>query len=666
MEKIEFKCEICGRVFKKWSSITRHIVLSKDHPSLEEYNEKYPVSDEVMKEYHKEYKKAKKEEDDKLLDDDKKTYVVRSDTPLVHVADMGLSNAHSLIAINSEEYCSEFIKLLPITFSRTNIHLCIMGPNASKLKDIIPDGLTTLLLVDSVAFNYSLAINLLLKPIYEKFPLAKISICDGWTIFSSIQVFKYEMSSVNWENEFVTINTVFDYKEDPINLGMDSSRLLSSILNRLRNMRDFNYHIPIVVCRAKYLLDIESGLEEDLFTEFSRFHLRNQLITAGLIEKVSTENKGLVIRPRTSNIKSEQVDKNLIESIKPRMNNYIFIPSNHGIECGDLNRVKQIVIDKNIPIWRHNKYKEPLTKIYKIGKTKEKEKIDKEPVVEVALTNISENLNNKDKVLLMIAPTIRDAMGATPLIRKLYEKFGPVDILTKDKTNPINSIIKNYMVRKIYDINDLKNKFLSLQQYGPNIIRTIDCKIGKLEKKVEILSPVNIYDNIVATNYSIMDPYIKELPNPYCNFEPFKAYPNMFLVVNSANTDFNIDTRLWSCLDTIGSRIGNHRDVHVCFMSLIGENKLFLTDKFKIRKNFHVFDNVTPVKASGMINSCKLFLTMSDSQTQWLSWALNTPTILLDIDSEVPERNNETRVFIEKRTSLIDFDSIIEHIWSIL
>lgn len=665
MDQIEFKCEICGRKFKKWMGFVKHIQLSKNHPSLEEYKEKYPVSEDVLKEYHKEYKNAKKEEDDKLLDDDKKTYLVRSDTPLIHVADMGLSNAHSLIAINSEEYNLDFIKLIPVIFSRTNIHLCIMGPDASKLKDQLPDGLTTSLLIDAAAFNYSLAINLLLKPIYEKFPLAKIIVCDGWTIFSSIQILRFEMSSVNWEDEFVTINTVFDYKEDPINLNMDSSRLLSSVLNRLRNMRDFNYHIPIIICRAKYLLDIESGLEEDLFTEFSRYHLRNQLITAGLVERICEDNKGLVIKKRISNNKAEQVDKNLIESIKPRMNNYIFIPSNYGIECGNLERIKQIVIEKNIPKWKHAKYKEPLTKIYKV-KQKKEEKVEEIVIPEIELTDVSESLSKDHKVLLMVDPTIRDIVSATPLIRKLYEKFGAIDILTRDKTNPINSIIKNYMIRKIYDIHDIENKFFSLQQYGPNIIRTVDCKINKLNKKVDVLSPINIYDNIVTTNYSIMDPYIKDIPNPYCNFESFKSYKNMFVVAISINQDYNIDSKLWKCLDTIGSRVGNHKDVNVCFISLLGERKLFLTEKFRIRKNFHVFDNLTPVKASGLINSCNLFLTTSDSQTSWLAWALNKPTILLNLGSEVPERNNETRIYIEKRTSPLDFDNIIDTIWGIL
>jgi len=670
MAKIKFKCRICGKSFEKLSSMSRHVIMSKDHPSIAEYYEKYPESDDKLKKYHKEYKKAKKEKDDKLLGDDKKTFVVRGDTPLVHVADMGLSNTHSLVAINSKECNLDFLRLLPTIFSRTNIHLCIMGAKSSNFQDKIPEGLTTSLLIDSVAFNYSLAINILLKPIYEKFPMAKISICDGWTIFSSIQVIKKEMNNLDWDNEFIRIDTVFDIADDPINLKMDSMRLSSSVLNRLRNMKDLNYHIPIIICRAKYLVDLESGLEEDLFTEFSRSHLRNQLVTAGLTEKVCTENKGLFIRPRTSNNQAEDIDINLIKKIAPRMNNFIFIPSNYEIDFGNINRIKHLVIEKRVPKWDYVKYKKPLTKIYDLDKSKQETFTDQDENVkstpltsEVVLTDFSKLLSKKHKVLLMVNSKIRDLLTTTPLIRGLYEKFGVVDILTKDKLDPINTIIQNYMVKKIYDLQDVKNKFFSLKQYGPNVIRTIGCKINELNKKVKILEPVNVYDDIIETNYSMVDPYVKDMPKPYCNFETSKAQQNMLVVAISIDKSFDIDAKIWRCLETIGSRIGNNKGVNVCLLSLAGERKLFLTDKFKIRKNFHIFDNITPFKASGIIKNSSLFLTTSDTQTAWLSWGLDAPTIMLDINSEIPVRENESRFFIESRSSKVDIDAVVNQIW---
>lgn len=664
MDKFVFKCEICGKKYDKLAALSSHIGNSKDHPNSVEYYEMYPIPEETLAKYHQQYKKEKADKEKKGLNKSKTgkgSYVVRPDTPLVHVADMGLANTHSLVAINSKECNLDFLRLLTTIFSRTNIHLCIMGPNASKFQDKIPEGLTTSLLIDSVVFNYSLAINILLKPIYEKFPMAKISICDGWTIFSSIQIIKKEMKNVDWDNEFVRLDTVFDIAEDPINLKMDPMRLSSSVLNRLRNMKNPKYHIPIIICRAKYLVDLESGLEEDLFTEFSRSHLRNQLITAGFVEKVCNENKGLFIRRRTPNNKVEQRDANLIKKIAPKMNSYVFIPSNYGIEYGDMSRIKQMVVKDNMPKWDYIKYKKSLTKIYGIGKKTIQQ--ENNLTSEIILTDFSNFLSTKHKVLLLINSDIRSIIGATPLIRGLYKKFGEIDILMKNKLDSPSAIIQNYMVKKIYDLQDLENKFFSLKRYGPNIIKTVNCNINNLNKKVKILEPTNIYNNFVETNYSIIDPYIKDLPKPFCNFERSKAQRNMFVVNISVNVNFNRDTKIWNCLETIGSRIGNNKDIHVYLISLSGERKLFLTEKFKIRKNFHVINNLTPFKASGIINNSNLFLTTSDSQTSWLAWGLDAPTILLNIDSDVPDRDNEIRFFIDRKSSIIDTDPMVNQVW---
>lgn len=658
MSEVEFKCEVCGKTFKKFSGLNRHIGMTKGHPSVVEYYEIYTIPEDKMEE-------AKIEDSKLLLDDSKKTYVVRNDKQFIQVADMGLANTHSLVAINSEECNEDFIRLLMTIFTRTNVHLCIMGPTASSFREKIPDGLSTSLLIDATAFNYSLAINTLLKPIYEKFPMGKIVICDGWSIFSSIQIVKKEMADIDWDNEFVSVNTVFDYDEDPININMDPSRLSSSVLNRLRNMSSFNFYIPIIICRAKYLLDIEFGLEEEFFTEFSREHLRNQLITAGLRERVCEDNKGLCIRHRRSNTKIEQAEINLIRKISQKMDNYIFIPSNSEIDCGDLNRIKQITIDKGIPKWDHEKYKQPLSKTYNIKSKDEKTTKNECLAPNITITNLSDNMNNKNKVLLMVDSSIRNLVCTTPLIRGLYEKFGVIDVLTKDKLDISNSIIQNYMVRKIYDVQDIRNKFFSFNSYKSNVIKSVGCKI-KNPECIDVIEPLNTYGNQIETNYSIVDPYISNLPKPYCNFDVFKTKPSTFVVAISIDKSYNVDASIWNCLDTIGSRIGNNKDVSVYFISLSGERKLFLTDKYRIRRNFRIFDNITPIKACSIINSCSLFLTTSDTQLSWLSWGLDAPTIMLNIDTDIPKRNNEERFNIEDRKSTIKFESVINHVWRVL
>jgi len=670
MPKFVFKCEICGRKFEKLASFSGHVTQSKDHPPFKEYFEKYPIPEDKLKKYHQYYKKQKVKKESEQLDHSKtgkSTFTVRSDTPLKHVADRGLSNFHALIGINSREYNKDFLRLLPTIFSRANIHICIMGPDANKVNEFLDhDEIASTYIVESVGYNYSLAINILLMQVSSKFPSATVAICDGWTIFSSVQIMHKELEGVNIDDEFIRVETVFDYEEDPINLKMDPGRLLSSTLNRLRNMKKFEYHIPIILCKIKNIVDLESGMEEDLFSEFSRSHLRNQLITAGLKERI-VDNKGLFLRSRRAQNISEHYDLNLIRKIGPRMDNYIFIPSNHGIEWGDSSRASKMVIDKDLVKWTYIKYKPSIIKLYGVDtSTKDdivKKSTDKAKLTkEITLTDFSKLIDKKRKILLLVNSKIRDLLGATPLIRGLYEKYGAIDILTRDKLDTSNHLIQNYMVRKIYDLQDIKNRFLPLKNYGPNVIRTVGCSITELNSRVKMLEPVNVYDNLVETNYSIADPYIREIPKPYCSFDVGPKSPNMLGIAISADKSYDIDTRVWSHLETIGSRIGNNSSIHVYFIVLSGERKLFKTDKFKIRKNIHIVENLTPFKASGIIRNCNLFITTSDTDLSWLAWGLDKTTIFLDLGSEIPFNDNFINVPLN-RDNIIPVEDIVSHVW---
>jgi hypothetical protein len=664
MPEFKFKCKICGKSFGRLAQLSGHVTRSKDHPSLAEYYEKYPISEKKLSTYHEEYKKEKIENEDRTYDVSNTGKIMwkRKDKTLKQVADMGMSNVHTLLGINSEECTEDFIKLLPVIFTRTNIHICIMGKNASRLNSILPEGLTTAMVIDANSYNYSLAINILLKQISNKFKEATVVIGDGWTMFSCLQLIQYEFGDFDWENNFITVNTIFDIIDDPLNLNMNPIRLMQSTLNRLKAVKEGDPYIPIIISKIKFLVDLESGLEEDLFSEFSRVHLINQLQTAGLTEKVSQKNKGLCIRNRRYPNANDNYDNSILKKIGPRIRHYIFIPSNLEIDWGKSDRVCNMVVKDNLSKWKYDKYRPSLSKIYETEKDNSKE-ITKETLIsDVILTDSNKIIESRKRILLLVDSNIRNLISATPLIRGLYEKYGELDILTKEKLDPENNIIQNYMIRKIYDLKDIDNKFISLKSYGSNIIRTVGCTIG-LDKSIKVIDPINVYNNIVEMNYSIVDPYIKSIPRPFCNFKATKGIPNSLAIAMSVNTPFTTDIKIWNCLNIISSRIGNNKSINVNLLILSNEKSLLVDNEcYKLRKNLNIMNNLTPLKAASIISSCNLFITTSDTNLSWIGYGLNVQTILLDIDTELPKSDLIMRFSLNRRDT-VNIDNVINNVW---
>lgn len=46
---IELECKLCGRFFKNIQALSAHVNKSKDHPTIKEYYEKYPIPTEYLK-----------------------------------------------------------------------------------------------------------------------------------------------------------------------------------------------------------------------------------------------------------------------------------------------------------------------------------------------------------------------------------------------------------------------------------------------------------------------------------------------------------------------------------------------------------------------------------------------------------------------------------------
>lgn len=672
----EFKCGICGKIFDAPSKLSRHVTMSTStHPKLQYYYQKYPIDEKLKKEY-----------DDQRIKDNIKSQIVDNSklgniefeigsSGYTKVAKDGLSNFHVLIAINAKEYNKEFINKIPTLYHNSNIHVCIMGPGARNLGEDISNKVNTLMMLESTIYNYSFAINVILKQVADKLPLSTVAIIDGWSIFSILQVMKKEFFDLDWDNNFVVINNSYDYRDDPINLNMDKKLLIQHIMHRIKTHKDPNTAIPIIISKTKHIVELENGLEEEFFSEYSRQHLINQLETAGL-EKVISKNGSLCLKKRREINYIEQRDFKTIRDIKNCSGYYVFIPSNYKIEWGMADKIGILEIDKNnLPLWRYKEHRPNIRNMYDLNKVESDYPIKHETLWTENTRNVNVEIDPKCNILLLVNSTIPELLSCTPLIRSLYEKHGEIDILTDDKLHPVNSLIKNYMIRKMYDINDFKYKMFSLKGYGSNVIKTADCTVDVLDKITDIIEAPDTCEDLVTRNYAIVDPISNNVPNQFCNFRVSneKIPPDSIAIVISVIDKDIIENKIvMERFSTIGSRLANNINIHVLFMVLPDEIKLLDVSKFKIRKNIRIYEKNTHFHLSGLINKCKLLLTTSNSEASWLSWGLKKNTIVLKTSNYdmIPNDNNidiiDVKSHSKAKNDSIAIDNIISKIYKYL
>jgi len=579
---------------------------------------------------------------------------------------------HVLIGINSNECYKKFISFLPSIFPNTDpeieLHLCIMGHKPYELRPYIPESISTKIEIEAPAFNYSLTINTLLKQIEADYPTAIVGILDGWSIISMAQIITNECDKIDWNNEFININTLFDDINEPFSL--DDVKIHSSYFARMSsrsfkrtNPKSFS---PIIIGKINHIVDLECGLEEELFSEYSRLHLSNQLKTAGLKKIIPKKNVGLCIRNRQVLNTVENRDMEKILEMKKKLGYSIFIPSNYDVSWGDASKIGFLRVSRRgLPEWKYP-YKVKNAKLLKIdndgSKIKTEERINSS-ITEVIIQNNEFFINKQYKTLIMVSSYVRDLVSATPLIKEIYKKYGPPDILTNDKLLPTNSLIRNFMVNKIYDPSDFtNNRYL---EYGTNIIKTSGCDI-KYPSNIEVIEPLNIGNNLAEINYSVIDPCIKSIPDPYCSFEPMKRSvpPNTITIAISTQITSRSNTS-WDGLGILCSRLANNTNTQILLISLAAEKKRLLTDAYKVRKNIHVFDSVSYTVAAGIINSASLFITPCESCMSWMCWGLKKNSIILNIKGfEVLESNYITNITIANTTNrnILPIDDIITNV----
>ena len=111
--------------------------------------------------------------------------------------------------------------------------------------------------------------------------------------------------------------------------------------------------IPVILVQADKFIQLSHGLEESLFTHYSRLQLSKQLTTMGM-ERVTIEPEGLSFPPskNTGDYYAHIMERDA-EHLKDleKLSDYYSVPNNMGLEFGAPYRIKQLKMNQGLPVW---------------------------------------------------------------------------------------------------------------------------------------------------------------------------------------------------------------------------------------------------------------------------------------------------------------------------
>lgn len=584
---------------------------------------------------------------------------------------------HAVVGINSDECRPDFISMLPTVFDHKliecDLHVCMMGRSTNKLKHCIPEESENIMSIQSTAYNYSLTINTLLKQIATDYPFATVVITDGWTIMSPHQIIAKEFLGIDWEKEFITVPTMFDDSTNPLKILKNDSKFHSAYFSRIKRIewqKKKNIYSPIVIAKVKHIVELECGLEEELFSEYSRLHLINQLKATGLEERISVKNKGLCLRKRRDTNNLEDRDLKNVAQFKKKTEHSIFIPSNYSVEWGDASKIGCMRRGKDLlPYWKLKRRAK--INLYSMDDDVdgiETEEEDIGDITEITFKNGELEFDKNFRILLVVNSDTKALLNMTPLIKGIYKKYGSVDIVTNDVLNPAVSLIRNSMVDKVYKIDDFHNGMTNFCKYGPNIIKTTSSYDIKLPKDLDIIEPLNLSKYTAEKNYSVVDPCIEHVPEPYCNFTPYKGYINPQTTAIIISTCKNDKHTIWKDLSIVCSRLANDRANTILLLSMGGEITRLdpaQIERFKVRKNIKIINNVSDPVAAGILNTCSLVIVPSDSDAVHICWALKKNSIVIDHSSnslDINRSDSMARVAVHSTKPKMPIPEIFEEL----
>lgn len=609
-----------------------------------------------------------------------------------------------LISMDSRNCNMELARRLPYVYNNADIHICVTGIGGDKFDDWLPfRDIITRIVVPSRYSNYSLGINILIKELKNKLPRkSKVLLLDGWSLISPMQVMKYDMSDdLNFDKNFVTYNMYHDTEfglfnpekqnEPKENVHLAAARRLGALVGKT------TLGPPLVLTNMELLYDIETGLEEELWTEKSRIYLINQLKKIGLTEHKSKLNGSLLVNPvfHKPNIELEDRDDKIIEQLCIHNKSMIFINSNLNAIWGKPEKLSNAKTKNGLPYWS-SKYKSVATNILNkltfngdvATRTSKERKPTTEPAIKkenvqiktqtinrLNVADVKLSIDRSNKVLILVNSEIEDLISITPMIKRLYSLGFKVDILLEDILSINTNIIDSFMVNKIYDRNNALIGDLKPDQYNGNIIRTKDCDISL---KYPLITEKISHENKVFENFSYIygsKPFSeKNVFRPYCHWEQPKLIfkPNTFCVSSGIHKKY---------LNKLKESVNNHnfetflrrftnsrRDVTIIVLNLISETNTSVLKLHTLneKQNFMIYSNISPINAAGIIKNCKFCITHSQSDVAWLAYGLRTPALVL-----TPERNDNPFTINSNNMDFVfynaesDMDAEIgDYIWS--
>ena len=585
---------------------------------------------------------------------------------------------HGLFAINSTTCSVNYIKHLPFLHQNIYLHVCFMGGNTEKIEEATKkwDGrVLNKIIMPSNMFNYSFCINLLLKPLSENIrdkDLAVIS--DGYSMFPTSMVFggigddNYNM--FDFDNNFVCLTNLLYETLDFDQINMEKFKV--SQAQKFIIKPNSQLYIPLVITELKNLVYLENGLNEDIFTEYSRINLSNQLEKGGL-KKVTSPNKA-AMSAKKRNIYDPLVERDLItiENIKINSKNMIFIPSNYKVEWGVFSKLSSLSIKNGLPEWENkNKVSESNNDTdteNKILDYSDKNNQKNKSIRWTAEKKEPRSKKERRKIelekfpLIIVNSKLKNLICITPMIKRIFEKVGPVDILTKSKNPHITNVLKGIMTRKLLNYIEPNDKIM--HEYR-TIIATedVDSEIPNI--------PKNSYrstikgSNLIETNYSIISDMICDIPIPYCNFTmpKLQIQPGTICFCFTVKKEYQKNLSLWNKYNILISRLANEM-TNIFILNYVGENVITEDKKLSTRKNIKIINTPDILECAGIIKHCSVVITHQYSDLSWISYGIKNRSVMFHDDSyEIPDSNWISKININENTPL---EYLVNKIWSML
>jgi len=525
-----------------------------------------------------------------------------------------------------------------------------MGPTGNNEIKAIEDILSrldfefNLYIINSPGFNYSYAINFAVKEGITKGvlnPENLILMIDSWTAVS-LHTLDIEIRKMDVDNSFVTVNVL---RDSPILEPFDfhSKRFMLSVSSRiLKIQRDDNKIqkvIPIPILRLKNFVDL-NGLEENLFTDYSRLMLINKLKMSKELKQ--TESEKYALRLTTSPIFSKQQydqDVKIYKELTENMPENFFVPNNLSEGTfGNPEKQFKLVINNDVSSWVSDK------KVININPTiKSEDSITKKVIIPKKVED--------QRVVLLMDNDLPSIYEGTKNIKKLYLQYNkPITIITNTfNTTPIERI-KNFMVSSILDFQKLSIKKFDIKEIADVVYSSERCSLIK---------KIDYKDTQILEKSNNIPPYYLIKDNIFTN----QKFSNNFILVSaSAKPDLfkSADQKYWDVYKSLIERISK-TGAEIISIKMRNEKEIIelreLETKFKNynKKNIDDWDF-----SAYLARKSKVVLLNEFTDLIWFSKLLHSPSILLSFTNTIDVQNNEiVRPFYYLELSL--FEKVINH-----